>query len=318
MTTHPQPQRTAAAAPGQLLDGMLDRVEERLRGLVAGEHRRWNAVDPRAATLVGGIAELVRAGGDRCRPVICLTGYLAAGGDPDGTEAVEAAAALELLDTCLLIRSDVRDNAPLRRGIPTLHVSHAAEHERNGWRGESRRFGEGTAVLAGDLALAYGDRLAAGLPTAAWQVWDELRTERVIGAHAHAAAATEYLDDPWPGRCISGCTRGCGAGWYALHHPLLLGAALAGRPELTPAYEDFARALHAAWRLRGFLEGGPGYDWDAQLVREVLFQDDTRDMAERIISDLVHRATRVAASAPLAPGWRAELGAFAERVAARG
>lgn len=314
MTTHPQP-RTTAAAPEQILDSMLDRVEERLHRLVADEHRRWRAVDPRAATLVGGIAELVRAGGDRVRPVICLTGYLAAGGDPEAPEAVEAAAALELLDTCLLIRSDVRDNASLRRGIPTLHVSHAAEHERNGWRGESRRFGEGTAVLSGDLALAYGDRLAAGLPADAWQLWDDLRTERVIGSHTSAATASEYLDDPWPGRCISGCSRGCGSGWYALHHPLLIGAALAGRPDLAPVYEDYGRALHAAWRLRGFLDGGPGYDdWDAQLLREVLFEDDARRMAERLIHDLVARAVRIADSAPVDAGWRAELGVFAERV----
>jgi geranylgeranyl diphosphate synthase type I len=316
MTTHPQRQRQTA--PGRFLDAMLSRVEERLRGLVLEEHRRWRAVDPRAATLVGGIAELVRAGGDRVRPVICLTGYLAAGGDPDAPEAVEAAAALEFLDTCLLIRSDVRDNAPLRRGLPTLHVSYAAEHERNGWRGESRRFGEGTAVLAGDLALAYGDRLAAQLPPAAWQYWDELRTARVIGSHTIAAVTTEYLDDPWPGSCISGCGQGCTAGWYALHHPLLVGAALAGRPDLAGVYEEFARPLHAAWRLRGFLEDGPGYDWNAQLVREILFQDDAHDQAERTITDLVHRATRVAASARLAPGWRTELGAFATRVAARG
>ncbi|MFI9099278.1 polyprenyl synthetase family protein [Streptomyces fildesensis] len=312
MTTHPLPPKTSV--PGQLRAGLLDQVEERLRGLLAGEFDRWHAVNPRAASLVGSITELVRAGGDRIRPVICVTGYLAAGGDPTSTAIVDAAAALELLDTCFLIRSDIRDNAPLRHGIPTLHVSHAAEHERSGWRGESRRFGEGTAVLAGDLALAYADRLASRLPAAAWQLWDELRTERVIGAHTDAACATEYLDDPWPGRCIAGCAKGCGAGWYALHHPLLLGAALAGRQDLATSYRDYARPLHAAWRLRGFLEGGPGYDWDAQMLREVLLGTEERDTAERIISQLVARADRVVDAAPLAPGWRDELAAFAIRI----
>ncbi|MGK5731451.1 polyprenyl synthetase family protein [Streptomyces sp. URMC 124] len=319
MTTQPKlPRAVAPREPVPQLQraGMLDRVEKRLRGLLNDEHRRWRTADARGAGIVESLAELVAVGADRVRPVILLTGYLAAGGDPEATEAVEAAAALELLDTCTLIRSDVRDNAALRRGIPTLHVSRAAEHERNGWAGEARRFGESTATLAGDLALSLGDRLAARLPAAAWQLWDDMRTERVIGTYAHEAMAAEYLDDPWPGRCISGCDRGCTAGWYALRHPLRLGAALAGRTDLDTAYDAYARSLHAAWRLRGFLDGGPEYDWDAELLREILLEREERGIAERLIRELVDRASRTAASSRLADGWCEELTAFAVRIAA--
>ncbi|GGX69819.1 polyprenyl synthetase family protein [Streptomyces hiroshimensis] len=319
MTTQPQlPRAVAPQEPCPQLQraGMLDQVEKRLRGLLNDEHRRWRTADARGAGIVESLAELVAVGADRVRPVILLTGYLAAGGAPEAPEAVEAAAALELLDTCTLIRSDVRDNAALRRGIPTLHVSRAAEHERNGWAGEARRFGESTATLAGDLALSLGDRLAARLPAAAWQLWDEMRTERVIGTYAHEAMAAEYLDDPWPGRCISGCDRGCTAGWYALRHPLRLGAALAGRTDLDTAYDAYARSLHAAWRLRGFLDGGPEYDWDAELLREILLEREERGIAERLIRELVDRASRTAASSRLAAGWCEELTAFAVRMAA--
>ncbi|KJY42852.1 hypothetical protein VR41_06035 [Streptomyces sp. NRRL B-1568] len=294
---------------------MLDRVEERLRGFLDEEHRLRRTSDARGAGLIESLAELVAAGGDRARPLIFLTGYLAAGGDPDRGEAVDAAAALELLDTCTLIRTDVRDNAALRRGIPTLHVSRAAEHERSGWAGESRRFGESTATLAGDLALAYAERLAARLPAEAWRIWDELRTERAIGSYAHEAMAAEYLEDPWPGRCISGCDRGCTAGWYALRHPLRLGAALAGRADLDASYDAYARPLHAAWRLRGFLDGGPEYAWDAQLLREILLEPEERDIAERMIHELVERSCRTATNSALAAGWHEELATFAARVA---
>ncbi|MFD7258949.1 polyprenyl synthetase family protein [Streptomyces sp. NPDC059874] len=311
--THDQPWRTAT--PGQMRDAMLDRVEERLARLLAEEHRNRRTSDPRSAVLVAGVAELVQAGAERAHPVICLTGYLAAGGDPDGDDAVAASAALELLDTCLMIRDDVRENATLRRGIPTLHISHAAEHERNGWRGESRRFGEGTAVLAGDLALAYGDRLAVRLPYEAWQLWDDLRTERAIGAHAEAAAATEYLDDAWPGQCLQGCGSGCGAGWYGLRHALLIGAALAGREDLRETYEEYARALHGAWRIRGFLRGGPGFDGDAQFLRDVFFDARARNTAEETIAGLLDRADAAVTGAPIDPRWRTELMAFARRVA---
>ncbi|MER6924301.1 polyprenyl synthetase family protein [Streptomyces spiralis] len=318
MTTSAHPRRRPPATPARLREGMLQRVEERLRSLLTEEHRGRRTAEPRSTALVVGVTELVQAGVDRVRPVICLNGFLAAGGDPDGPAAdaaVTAAVALEFLDTCLMIRADVHDNAPMRRGIPTLHISHAAEHERNGWRGESRRFGEGTAVLAGDLALAYADRLAARLPHSVRELWDDLRTERVIGAHADVAAATEYLDDPWPERCITGCTRGCAAGWYGLHHALLIGASLAGRADLVAVYEEYASALHAAWRLRGFLEGGPGYDTDAQFLREVVFGGHAREQAEQSITTLLHRATTTAATAPVPPDWRTELTTFAHHVA---
>lgn len=84
--THDQPWRTAT--PAQVRDAMLDRVEERLARLLAEEHRNRRTSDPRSAVLVAGVAELVQAGAERAHPVICLTGYLAAGGDPDGDDAV--------------------------------------------------------------------------------------------------------------------------------------------------------------------------------------------------------------------------------------
>ncbi|GHF36053.1 hypothetical protein GCM10010218_16900 [Streptomyces mashuensis] len=321
MTKHhrqlPPPAAPRTVSPQLQRAKMLDRVEERLRAVLDEEHRRWRTTDARGAGLVESLAELVSAGGDRARPTVFLTGYLAAGGDPGAPAPVDAAAALELLDTCTLIRADIRENAALRRGIPTLHVSRAAEHEHGGWAGEARRFGEASATLAGDLALALADRLAARLPAEPWRVWDELRRERTIGSYGHQALAAEYLEDPWPGRCVAGCDRGCSAGWYALRHPLRLGAALAARPDLDAVYAAYARPLHAAWRLRGFLDGGPEFTWDAEMLRELLLDAEERDTAERLIDELVCRARHTVAAPPLAEGWREELAAFAVRVAAR-
>ncbi|MFJ6721844.1 MULTISPECIES: polyprenyl synthetase family protein [unclassified Streptomyces] len=305
--TNDRPARPTAT-PAVLRDRVLERAEARIGGLLAEEHGHWAVEDRHAAALVSDIAAVVRTAGDRVRPVLFLTGYLAAGGDPESGHAVDAAAALEFLDAALSIRTDTREGTALRRGLPTLHVSHAAEHERSGWRGESRRFGEGTAVLAGDLAVSYADRLAAGLPEAARQVWDRLRVERVLGIHAAVAAGAAYQDDPWPGPCLTGgCRRGCAAGWYAVRHPLLLGAALAGTPELSPYYRDFATRLHAAWRLRGFLAGGPEFGDEAALLRDVLFDARSRAGAERRIGELAAEAARVLARAPLADHWRTDL-----------
>ena len=53
----------------------------------------------------------------------------------------------------------------------------AEQHATEGWSGESRRFGEGVAILIGDLAFVYSDRLLANANPTAWSIWNELRIE---------------------------------------------------------------------------------------------------------------------------------------------
>ncbi|MFI5972965.1 hypothetical protein [Streptomyces sp. NPDC051452] len=298
-------------------DRVLEQVDQRIGGLLTEEHRRRATEGRRAAALVSDVAAVVRSGGDRVRAGLFLTGYLAAGGDPDAAIAVDTAACLEFLDAALAIRADAREGAALRRGLPTLHVSHAAEHERNGWRGESRRFGDTSAVLAGDLALGYADRLASALSGAARREWESLRTQRVLGAYETAVAAAAYQDDPWPTDCLAlSCSPGCAAGAYAVHHPLRLAALLAGRPELVGSYAEYGARLHAAWRLRGFLAGGPGYDDEAELLRDVLFDAGDRQSAEARARELVEEAARVLLPAALPAPWHAELARWAEHLGA--
>jgi len=78
---------------------------------------------------------------------------------------------------------------------------HAAEHAERGWAGEPRRFGEGVAVLVGDLAFVYADVLLESAPPAVWTIWNELRIELLrpldwIAGHEAAAGQTIELDLP--------------------------------------------------------------------------------------------------------------------------
>jgi geranylgeranyl diphosphate synthase, type I len=332
---------------------MLARVETRITGFLAAERARWGSVNPRAAALVDAVSSLVEAGGKRLRPVFCLSGYLAAGGDPAGEDAVDASAALELLQAFALIHDDVLDNSELRRGAPTVHVHHAAEHEANGWLGEARRYGEGVAILAGDLAFAYADRLTAGLSPAARAIWDELRIEMIVGQHLDVAAAAEAVVDPQLCRWIAVCK----SGRYTIHRPLELGAAIAGRPELASAFEGYGAALGEAFqlrddvidafgdgaagkpagldfaehkmtlllalaaerdtRVRALIDGGPGTPWDADLLRRALVESGVRDSVEGVIAELVGRARQAVQDSPLDTRWCAEFSALATRVAYR-
>ena len=225
---------------------LLDRVDQRIAGLLNAEAAHWSSVDPRVAVPVEAVAELVNAGGKRLRPLFCVTGYLAAGADGDEDAVVDAAAALELLHAFALIHDDIIDNSPTRRGTPTAHAAYTDLHARRGWAGESRRYGEGVALLAGDLALSYANRLAGALTGPAAQVWHELVTEMIIGQQLDVALAAEAVPDETLARWVAVCK----SGRYTIHRPLALGAALAGRPELYGVFEAYGVAAGEAFQLR--------------------------------------------------------------------
>ena len=78
---------------------------------------------------------ILSLGGKRIRPVMCLMGNeLVNKINPD---TWHVATAIELFHNFTLIHDDIMDKAPLRRGMETVHF----------------RFGESTALLAGDVML---------------------------------------------------------------------------------------------------------------------------------------------------------------------
>jgi len=198
------------------------RVEQRLRILIDAEQARWSQLDEMLVDPYAAIRNLVVAGGKRLRPAFCHWGYVGAGGDPDDQMIVDAGAALELLHAFALFHDDVMDGSATRRGEPTVHTVHEARHGGN-WAGEARRYGEGVAILVGDLTFVYADQLMRAAPLEAWDIWNELRIELNIG---------QYLD-------IVGSARGerrwdkaeqiCRykSGKYTIERPLQLGALLA-------------------------------------------------------------------------------------------
>lgn len=119
------------------------RVERALQRAVEGGQAR--GAPPR---LAAALRHAVFPGGARIRPLLCLA-VAGACGDRDPALAEAAAASIELLHCASLVHDDLPcfDDAPLRRGQPTIHVL----------------FGERVAVLAGDalVVLAF-ETLARG------------------------------------------------------------------------------------------------------------------------------------------------------------
>ncbi|MGZ3880635.1 MAG: polyprenyl synthetase family protein [Flavisolibacter sp.] len=77
----------------------------------------------------------LQLGGKRVRPVMCLMGNELF--DDINKDAWNVAIAIELFHNFTLIHDDIMDKAPLRRGMETVHT----------------KFGESTALLAGDVML---------------------------------------------------------------------------------------------------------------------------------------------------------------------
>lgn len=87
------------------------------------------------ATLYEPGAYFLELGGKRIRPVMCLMGNELF--DTISADAYQVATAIELFHNFTLIHDDIMDNAPLRRGMQTVHD----------------RYGANTALLSGDVML---------------------------------------------------------------------------------------------------------------------------------------------------------------------
>ncbi len=87
----------------------------------------------------------VLGGGKRIRPILVLASCEAAGGDPK--KAMSAACAIELIHSYSLVHDDLpcMDNDDERRGKPSCH----------------KKFGEATALLAGDALLTLAFQILA-------------------------------------------------------------------------------------------------------------------------------------------------------------
>jgi geranylgeranyl diphosphate synthase type I len=243
--------RRRSAVPASLTD-VGGRAEHVILELLDREITRWREIDPSLEEPLVGLRDLVLAGGKRLRPAFCYWAFVGAGGDPGDMQVVHAGAALELLHTFALVHDDVMDGSSMRRGLPAIHVGAAARHQERAWRGDASRFGEGSAILVGDLAFVYADMAFGEAPVAARRVFDELRVELCIGQYLDLVGMASASNDPAQAERIERYK----SGKYTVERPLHLGAALAGRlDDLAAALSAVGVPLGQAFQLRDDLLG---------------------------------------------------------------
>jgi geranylgeranyl pyrophosphate synthase len=150
------------SAPGGAVPGQLAAVLEAggpalSRGLHRTEARLAEIAEAEGAELAAHAAGTLSAGGKRLRPMLV---FLCGDGDPE--PLVPAAVAVELLHTATLVHDDVLDQAPLRRGHPTVYsTSGRSAATATGDFLFSRAFAELTATGSAAAVAALSEASSA-------------------------------------------------------------------------------------------------------------------------------------------------------------
>jgi geranylgeranyl pyrophosphate synthase len=156
-SSSPEPVTAVIDLASAWLPARMTEVERRLGETVLG----WG---PQLSTDTG---ETLTAGGKRMRPLLVLL----CAGRSAGQEAIRAATAIELVHMATLVHDDVLDDAPLRRGVPTVVAS----------SGRQRAVAAGDLLFSRAFAVLADDGGPAGTSRPA--------TDRQIELLAHASVA---------------------------------------------------------------------------------------------------------------------------------
>lgn len=168
----PEPVTAVTDLAGAWLPLRLEQVERRLAEIAAGHG------EPIAADAGSTLA----AGGKRMRPLLVL---LCAGREA-GEEAIRAATAIELVHMATLVHDDVLDDAPMRRGRPTV-VANA---------GRARALATGDLLFSrafAELAAPGSEAQVAALATASVALARGELAQRQDAYHADVSAERYYL-----------------------------------------------------------------------------------------------------------------------------
>ncbi|WP_053231094.1 polyprenyl synthetase family protein [Sandaracinus amylolyticus] len=226
------------------MDEVRREVDARLARFFDDERRAASGLASEALELVEAIAALTMRGGKRLRPAVLVAAFRAVEPERDWRLTVDAGAALEVLQSYLLIHDDWMDGDDQRRGGPSVHAALGAK------LGDAH-LGASLAILAGDLGSAYAQRLFLGsVPHAARPVelhdaFVRMQVEVVMGQSLDLLASTDVSR-----------MQQLKTGSYTVAGPLRMGALIGGASDAQlEALEAFGTPLGEAFQVRDDLLG---------------------------------------------------------------
>ncbi|MDX2196228.1 MAG: polyprenyl synthetase family protein [Cytophagales bacterium] len=114
------------------------------------------------AELYDPITYFLHIGGKRMRPLLCMMGYYLYNDDYESV--AKPALITELFHNFTLVHDDIMDNAPLRRGQPTIH----------------EKWNKNIALLAGDVTFVKAYELFEYIdPNIRWQIFKHFNTTAI-------------------------------------------------------------------------------------------------------------------------------------------
>lgn len=243
-------------------DELRSQVQACIEGELARQRRILDEVGPDLAALVDPVQRLL-SGGKRLRAAFAYWGYRAAG-RPGSPHLVRLASAMEFFQAAALLHDDVMDGSDTRRGMPSAHRAAALAHTESGWSGDSDRFGEATAILAGDLCLQWTDELYAtsGLPAEhlarGRETFDRMRTQLMGGQFLDVLESVRGWEGMTTADRVAAARRVIRfkSAKYTIEAPLLIGALAGGMAaDSAAALSAYGLTLGEAFQLRDDLLG---------------------------------------------------------------
>ena len=236
---------------------LLSRVNAVLAETIKVNAERWSSLQSDLEVIFQHIESLVLGGGKRLRPQFAHWGWVAAGGDPMSQQSPRIGAGIELLHAAALFHDDVIDDAATRRGATATHRALADLHHTEQWSGESRRHGEGSAILIGDFTYVLSDSLMDELSLAARIIWHDLRMEMNIGQYLDVVGSARRTRDLHEAELICRMK----SAKYTVERPLHLGAVAANAERgesLMPMFSTYGLAVGDAFQMRDDILGAFG------------------------------------------------------------
>ena len=241
----------------------VEEISQRLDIFVTAQRGAVADLGAEAGMLVDAAATAL-SGGKRLRGRFCIAGWRAVAtasatrAEPP-PEVIAAAAALEIFHAAALVHDDVIDNSDTRRGRPAAHRALEGAHSSSGWEGDAAAFGRSSAILLGDLLVAWSDDLleeglavAGSNAAAARAEYATMRREVTIGQFLDIAEESAFRTEPderHAGRALR--VASLKSARYSIQQPLAVGAALAGADRAqAAALAAFGHPLGMAFQLR--------------------------------------------------------------------
>lgn len=239
-----------------------DAVAARLQLFLERMRAESIAYGPDAAALQDSAADTL-VGGKRLRARFCHAGWRAVARhrDRDALESEalwDVCAALEIFQSAALVHDDLIDNSDTRRGRPAAHRALEASHRDAGWAGDAAAFGRSSAILLGDLLVAWSDDLLeealAPLPyaRAVRREYARMRRDVTVGQFldiAEESAWSVNATDSHVERALRVVS--LKSARYSIEQPLVLGASMAeADDEQVRALRRFGHPVGMAFQLR--------------------------------------------------------------------